>query len=171
MKRVAMGLRPRLPFGPATLAATALAVVLSQRLPFPGDRGRSPGPSRATVQVPVSGPITPPEPAWLREQAERLELGPAQQKRLNRLETRWIRETHSAQEALTKASEAFAEARPDGGKTVSLRELQERAGPVSLLTGQLLAARRVWWEEASRELSTRQREQAERRWSQRFAKH
>ncbi len=172
MKRHPTGLRPRLPFGPATLATTALAVLLSQQLPFPGHRSRSPALRRKTVDVPVTGSLSPPEPAWLRQQAERLELTPGQRKHLARLETRWTHETRPLRETLEGASNAFV-ARADtvGTKPVSVRELQERSGSVSLLTGQLLAARSAWWNEASQTLTGQQRQQAERLWSQRYAKH
>lgn len=172
MKIPASTTRMRLPMGPVTLAEMAIAVVFGRQLPLPEAFARSPQVTRTRVRIPAAARLTPPEPAWLLDQAGRLELSRSQQDRLARLEIRWKRETRALHQELNRASQEFRNiADAAGEKQAGLLVLQERAAPVSVLSGQLLSARQGWWNEASRELSAGQRQQAETFRAGRFAQH
>jgi len=163
--------RPRLVLGPGLAIAVAAGFLLMRPdlLPDPA-RNRSPRLSRTRVEIPATTGSTAPDPAWVLAQRQTLSLNAAQVKRLERLRSRWDRETRPLQEALQQATARFqASMAADGDRGRMPAALQESAAPVSQLTGQLLAARRAWWGEAEQVLTASQREKAERLWETRFA--
>jgi hypothetical protein len=130
---------------------------------------RSPRLSRTRVEIPASRGSTAPDPAWLLAQRRELSLNASQLRRLSNLQARWDHDTRSLQVALQQATADFHQKMAAKGRRGRMpADLRERAAPVSLLTGQLLAARRSWWSEAGQVLTAAQRKEAGKLWEARF---
>lgn len=171
-RKLSSGARPRgskiRPWiGPGLVLALVASVIVWSNLP-----PEPSGPPRVIPTQRAGDPAPPPgapDPSWLVEQREKLQLTPPQMERLRRLERRWDRDTRALREALAQESARVSRALSQGdGQRVTLQQIQELAGPVSTLSLQLSDARRAWWEEAGKALSPAQRQEAERLWSARL---
>ena len=167
MSTLAPGKKPRLfRIGPGLVLAVAASLLVWRYW----EPTTSAPPIKTNFDTSVAAPVvtdSPPDPTWLLQQKEALQLDAAQFEKLNRLKARWEVDTKELRAALERASNEFQRGM-ESGRGAKLQELQERAAPVSELTQRLTAARRVWWSVAAGVLDAEQRQRAEKLWSRRF---
>jgi hypothetical protein len=158
--------RKRFPIGPGLMLAIVISVIVwRQAAPQNVPAGPQVLPSHVEA-APVALP-TAPDPDWLLDHWQDLDMTPEQLKRLGELHERWDRETAGLRENLALASEVFeCEMAAQDGAGLTVEWIQERAAPVSELSRKLGQARRAWWQEASGVLTEQQRERAEAMWAE-----
>lgn len=129
-------------------------------------------PERAAV-APGSQPVEPSRPApdlgFVLAMKGQLQLNARQVAALTRIHRQWQGQTAAVQQATERAAAEFnrgMEARQGKGDT--LPSFQENASEVSVLSHQLVAARRAAWGEAAGQLTPFQRGQAEALWHERL---
>lgn len=154
--------------GPGLIAALVLSVFIWRRalLSSPGGPPRI---ERSRIEAPQTVPTSAPDPAWLLQQGQALQLTPAQSTRLLRLKARWDRQTAGLRQNLARAEATFRrEIAPQDGRNPDLDRIRQQAEPVSDLSRQLTSAREAWWGEAQRVLTAAQRRRAEEAWAAHF---
>jgi hypothetical protein len=111
-----------------------------------------------------------PDPHWLLRQADALGLTPVQAFKLSRLVNRWDRDTAGLKRDLDAAAADLRRRMPSRPEAkLSVQKMQQDAGPMAALSGQMADARRAWWAEARTVLTPSQRAKAEAAWSDQWS--
>ena len=117
----------------------------------------------------LSAANSAPDPHWILQQANAVDMTAAQVSKLTGLVTRWDRDTESLRSSLQAEAAAFAHDMSDrSGQPVNVQQVKQASQPVTTLSRQLTDARAAWWAEARLVLTPEQRRNTETAWAARW---